>query len=82
MEELSIIFVCLEAINLFQQIKYWLLYKTLFSQTSYQQLLAVITPKETYNFLQGGDTDRIKNEGAPWKASSLQINSGLSKAVG
>lgn len=82
MKELSIIFICLEAINLFQRIKYRLLYKTLFSQTSYQQHLAVITPKETYNFPQGGDTDRIKNEGAPWKASSLQINSGPSKAVG
>lgn len=64
-------FICLEAINLFQQIKYRLLYKALFSQTSYQQHLAVITPTETCNFPQGGDTDRIKNEGAPLKSKFI-----------
>lgn len=69
--ELCIVFLCLEARNLFQQIKYSLLYKALFSQTSYQQHLAVITPTETCNFPRGGDTDRIKNEGTPLKSKFI-----------
>lgn len=87
----SILFICLGNKSVLCRLNtdFSPLQKLCFLKPLIRRSVALITPTETCNFPQGGDTDRIKNEGAPFlpprprkNPSSLQISSGPEEMEG